>query len=638
MSNYKHTQLNNRMTMQNRPGLSARSGFTLTEMLVAVGLLLVIMLIFSQIFSLAVTAMTRQKGLANNDQRARTAFTVLDADLKRMSYRSVPGQGGIVPLVPGLRYNGEASATEQQGYIYYSENDPNLDTDDVLQFTVDASVTGKYPGAQRYAGQNVLPYYGRGLSLLGPSPPSLSLSVLRDQPDWDDGTPGDNVGSSEKAEVAYFLRNGTLYRRVCLLRNNKVGVPINMAEFDQGNQTALSQPAFRFPTPINDGGVDKYYPYDLMRTYSGNFYTDFDYSAHYDESPYDSIITSIYTSVPPPTFGTNLAVFHGSLSNAATDNYPLGVPYYRFGFNNDTNTPANMRGRPREFIAAADGSTAFHGRYTHEETSHAAFQYPHALTSNVFARSNFDVATFRATGRVPTFAGGPRRGADILMSNVHSFDVQVWDANAFGGVGGFVNIGDGNSVDFAPAARLNNGPTGYGSIDGINDGSPIAADGNNVLDTWHSVADINTTLGLQPVGTGQAPFVPKINTSAIPDWQPTTTYNVGDIVVPSNAYRTNPANNYSRVNRAVYYRCVYSDDGSGNPGPPPGQSDATELANWPTDVLVGPIAEANGEIQWQIVDNRKPIRALRVIIRFIDPLSRQLRQVTMVHSLNEDDI
>ncbi|WP_339748560.1 prepilin-type N-terminal cleavage/methylation domain-containing protein, partial [uncultured Rubinisphaera sp.] len=333
MSNYKHTQLNNRMTMQNRPGLSARSGFTLTEMLVAVGLLLVIMLIFSQIFSLAVTAMTRQKGLANNDQRARTAFTVLDADLKRMSYRSVPGQGGIVPLVPGLRYNGEASATEQQGYIYYSENDPNLDTDDVLQFTVDASVTGKYPGAQRYAGQNVLPYYGRGLSLLGPSPPSLSLSVLRDQPDWDDGTPGDNVGSSEKAEVAYFLRNGTLYRRVCLLRNNKVGVPINMAEFDQGNQTALSQPAFRFPTPINDGGVDKYYPYDLMRTYSGNFYTDFDYSAHYDESPYDSIITSIYTSVPPPTFGTNLAVFHGSLSNAATDNYPLGVPYYRFGFN-----------------------------------------------------------------------------------------------------------------------------------------------------------------------------------------------------------------------------------------------------------------------------------------------------------------
>ncbi|TWT61816.1 hypothetical protein Pan54_25530 [Rubinisphaera italica] len=608
--------------------VTRRSGFTLTEMLVAVGLLLVIMLIFSQIFSLAVTAMTRQKGLANNDQRARTAFTVLDADLKRMSYRSVPGQGGVVPLVPGLRYNGEASATEQQGYIYYSENDPNLDTDDVLQFTVDASVTGKYPGAQRYAGQNVLPYYGRGASL-------DNNTGRRDQPDWDDGTPGDNVGSSEQAEVAYFLRNGTLYRRVCLLRNNKVGVPINMAQFDQGNQTALAQPGYLPSSQFDDGGTFKDIPFDMMRSFpaAGNFYTSFDYSAHYATSPYDAIISTIVTNVAPPTYGTPLAVFHGSLSNSATDNWPLGVPHFRFGFNNDTNTNPNMRGRPREYIAGTLG-TAFHGRYTHEETSNLSFKYPQTLTGNVFAKDDFDIATFRATGRVPAFANGSRRGADILMSNVHSFDVQVWDANAFGGVGGFVNIGDGNSVDFAPAARLNGGSTGYGSIDGIDDGNPVATNGNNVLDTWHSVADINTTLGLQPVGTGQAPFVPKLITTTIDDWMLNTTYNVGDIVVPSNAYRTNPANNYSRVNRAVYYRCVFSDDGAGNPG----QSDATELANWPTDVLVGPIAEANGEIQWQIVDNRKPIRALRVIIRFIDPLSRQLRQVTMVHSLNEDDI
>ncbi|MBR9804425.1 prepilin-type N-terminal cleavage/methylation domain-containing protein, partial [bacterium] len=121
-----------------------RSGFTLTEMLVAVGLLLIIMTIFAQIFQLAVTAMTRQKGMANNDSRARTAFSVIDADLKRMSFRSMRDGGGLVPLVPGLLYDGNLAAPEQRGYFYYSENDPDNDTDDVLQFTVDASLTGQY--------------------------------------------------------------------------------------------------------------------------------------------------------------------------------------------------------------------------------------------------------------------------------------------------------------------------------------------------------------------------------------------------------------------------------------------------------------------------------------------------------------
>ncbi|MCG6154315.1 PulJ/GspJ family protein [Rubinisphaera margarita] len=609
---------------------SRRAAFTLTEMLVAVGLLMVIMVIFAQIFSLAVTAMTRQKGLANNNQQARTVFAVLDADLKRMSYRSVTGDGGVKPLAPGLQYNGEGSADEQQGYIYYSENDPDNDTDDVLQFTVDTSVTGAYPGAQRYAGQAPLPLFGRALSL-------SSSTGVRDQPDWDDGTPGDNVGSSQQAEIVYFLRHGTLYRRVLLLRNNKVGTPPNMARFDQGNQTALAQPGAWQSTTIS--GTTYEIPRDLMRDFTGNFYTSYDYSAHFGTSPYNAVVSSIIPTPPSSTLASGpLAVFHGSLNHASTNNFPLGVPHFRFGFNNDTsNGTAAIRGRPREFITGPGGS-AFIGRFTHEETSHGLFQYPHSTAGNVFARTDYDVDTFRGTGRVPRFVGGSRRGGDILLTSVHSMDIEIWDSTAFGGVGGFVDIGDASAAsDFQSNQKRNPGGSGYGVINGT------AVIQNNIFDTWHSVPDI-TSLGVNAIGTGSAQFVPYVNYPSgvtaptnysavypgrinIQRWSSGMSISDGTRVFPATAPPYGDAIMWeAEIDSMVPQPITYT----GSPINEPTWGSTVELVD-------GSVLDPNEpDIRWRAIDNRRPIKAIRISLRLIDPQSRQLRQVTMVHSFNED--
>ncbi len=580
-----------------------RRGFTLTEMLVAVGLLLVIMTIFAQIFQLAVSAMTNQKGLANNDTRARTAFAVLDADLKRMSYRSIKGQGGIVPLVPGLMYNGRFAADEQRGYFYYSENDPNDDSDDVLQFTVDATLTQQYSGARRYANQTQLPYFGRAAA--------LDMSGRRDQPDWDDGNYGDGVSMSRWAEVSYFLRHGTLYRRVMLIRDTDDGIPGNMARFDDGDTRKLAQPGFPVGPPEDRIPIDMMRP-DAPNPYGGNFYTDFDFSAHHGRSPYDD-------DLPPGSPEHFVAVFHGSLSNEPENNWPLGVPHFRFGFN-------PMSGRPREFVTDGD-IQGFIGRFTHEETSNATFQYPQQMGTGVFTRTDFNMNALYETGRLDVFANGPRRGGDILLTNVHSFNVEIWDANASGGVGGFVNINSGAAAYFSSAQKLN--PTYASRSDATTNVH------SNIFDTWHSIYDLQSSqpdfnrLGVAlptRIGNGQPPFVPKlIDPTSIPEWNGSTTYDVGNRVVPTNLFRNEPMNRYSRINGAIYYQCV----SAGAPG-------ATE-PNWPADAGMRDDIP-DGSVLWRVVDNRRPIKAIRITVRFLDPTSQQMRQMTLVHSFNENEV
>ncbi len=555
-----------------------RTAFTLPEMLVSVGLMLLVMSLFAEIFSLAVTAMTTQIGLAKNDQRARTAFVVIDNDLKRISYRPINDHRGIVPLVPGLKFNGEDASPAQAGYIYYSENNPADETDDVLQFTI-------YGGQKnnRYPEQN-LDYYGRA-GLLTPA-------GARHQPDWDDGTPGDNVSVSKQAEIVYFLRNGTLYRRVVLLRDAN-SIPNNLQDFVQSNNQKLAQPAH-----VTGGD-----PIDLMRPpsgsnplpgYTGNFYSNFDYSAHFGNSPYDSDLST------PPGSPNRVAVFHGSLSNSATDNWPLGVPNFRFGFYHSI-------GRPREFIT--DGTNSFFmGRFTHEETSNTNFGYPQYIpANNPFSRDDYNVNTFLATGRLDLYANGSRRGADILMNNVQSFDVEIWDERANGGVGGFVDIG-ASGGDFSTTNNLNGG---FGSTNNSS-GSVYY---RNVFDTWHSLDSTQLNLlNVGVIGTGQAPYVPKvINPSTVGAWAANTTYAFGDLVRPAVP---------GLINNALLYRCRT-----------PGISGGTDPFTNP-DAVGDPIPD--GAVIWEVVDNRRPIKALRIIIRFHDPNSDQMRQMTMVHSFNED--
>ncbi|MBR9801258.1 hypothetical protein GYB59_05985 [bacterium] len=314
----------------------------------------------------------------------------------------------------------------------------------------------------------------------------------------------------------------------------------------------------------------------------------------------------------------NVAVFHGSLSNEITDNWPLGIPHYRFGF-----SPAS--GRPREYVTNGTDS-AFIGRYTHAETSHGDFQYPQRVTGDVFGRDDFNIAELQQSGKLNIFNGGSRRGADILLNNVHSFDVEIWDARS----NAFVDIAATSgaaATDFAASERLNN------SV-GSSTGAAIAY--RNVFDTWHSAYDINADFGLSVIGNGQPPFVPKEITTGITDWGAATDYNVGDLVRPSTTYRSNVANEYGRINDAIFYECVTAGSSA---------NDAADEPEWLRDVTVldrfsslGAPPSGKTLAEWRLVDNRRPVKAIRLTVRFLDPNSDQMRQVTMINSFNENDV
>ncbi|MFO1092490.1 MAG: type II secretion system protein [Planctomycetaceae bacterium] len=70
-----------------------RRGFTLVEMLVATALVMLIMLLFADVFGAAVGTMTAQRGIANNDQKARSFTTVLRHDLAGRTYRASQQRG-----------------------------------------------------------------------------------------------------------------------------------------------------------------------------------------------------------------------------------------------------------------------------------------------------------------------------------------------------------------------------------------------------------------------------------------------------------------------------------------------------------------------------------------------------------------
>jgi prepilin-type N-terminal cleavage/methylation domain-containing protein len=485
---------------------AVRRAFTLVEMLVAVALVLLMMTMFAEIFTLATGSMSKQKGIAELDQRQRMTSTLLRADIQDRTFIKVypfhpadsstfvSAQNRPINIPSGLR----------QGYFYISENDPENDLDDVFQLTVtrkSASNTLFYGKAKQLldtSGAGVFPYAGQ------PGNPN--------QPDYDDadvevigggGAIGDGkeVGTSTSAEVAYFVRNGNLYRRVLLIRQ-----PLTTAFGTQPMSNPAPAMPVVLPVPLMQPGV---YPTGTTTYVYNNpttFPNDFDYSATYD-------------------FGANRVVFLGQseLSNSVpTAPLSLGRPANRFGFN-------PIAGVPVEWIPSG-----FIGRFTQEETSNVNFAWPGSPLkgpdgtigsmddTNPYTR-NYATIPLTPNGVVSAYANGPRMGEDILLTNVQCFDVKIWDPrggpgpDGQPGVAGYDDDQNGNTDDISELSFANTddgawvdvGHTGaFGYFSQANNKNsnygPLGA-GNRCFDTWHP--------GLGSVGppvSGVAPFRPAL--------------------------------------------------------------------------------------------------------------------------------
>ena len=93
------------------------AGFTLIEMLVAVTLVLLMMVMFGQIFQVATESVTKQRTMADNDQNTRSIVTMIRADLDKRTSRS------MVPFFPGeLAANPGTPFQIRKGYFYLNNN------------------------------------------------------------------------------------------------------------------------------------------------------------------------------------------------------------------------------------------------------------------------------------------------------------------------------------------------------------------------------------------------------------------------------------------------------------------------------------------------------------------------------------
>lgn len=601
-------------------------GFTLVEMLVAVALVLLMMTLFAQVFQMAGGTITTQRGIAENDQRSRTVQNILKGDLDKRSFRLVmpwaTGEDGSLV---------DTAAVDREGYFYYSENDPLNDTDDVLQFTINVNTRVKNP--------DTTALFGKATSGATWNSSGNILSYLRNQPEADDGWSTTN-GTAEgpAAEVVYFIRGGKLYRRVLLIRPNPWGTNGESQPSYVYNNT-LTYDLFDYTVPPPMGGPTPY-PDPLVTT-GISFWNDFDHSAF----PVLGVNNSNPTDV--------CARFHSvdDLSNASTlTQYPLGRPQFRFGHRSET-VAGTVTGRPREFDSP-DGSNVvrFFGRFTHEETSDSNFHHPHGRSTALSGTIDPMVGslTLNTTTNVfPDFVGGLRRGEDLLLSNVHSFDVKVWDAGALGGAGAFVDIGrtaaaadptNPQAVNFSVSGPDNRSNSAYGPI---NPSSAFAApyNVNRVFDTWHPDCNLNLDgiAGDDPppfrhviygagtpnnsewgVAVGQSP---NLGVKQKPTWLASTTYAPGDFVFPTSTNRR--ANGLRFV-----YRCVNVVGTPSTARTEPG------LNEWPA-VSGARLQDgtATDNYVWEAVDNWKPLRAIQITIRYHDVTSDQMRQQTIVHSL-----
>jgi hypothetical protein len=397
-----------------------------------------------------------------------------------------------------------------------------------------------------------------------------------------------------------------------------------------------------------------------------------------------------------------------SLANISPGLLPIGRPDNRFGFDQVYNTPApgtqTVNGAPREYALPYNSQTntftsttpVFFGRYTDEETSNTNFQFPGALpviggtptspmgSGSILGLDSTSYTMWLLNATPPTaptaelsFAGGARRGEDILLTNVISFDVKLWDAHYSeappGGItppvdlnrngvidttGGFVDVGFPNVIPGTPPQVLatgdfqqsNNAFPVYGpNLPGTYVVPPAgtyswapaytyasASNGatynyNNVFDTWYRYFNFDNLQrdydsiavdgGPGPVATtgillAPAPYRPRLGNP----WTANTPYALGAQVDPANT-----ANGY-------VYVCTQAGTSGAAPA---GQPDPFCLSDQVGQLTqLETIGVMDGTVAWQ-AQPPVNVQAIQITVKYLDPSQNLLRQVTIVQSLTK---
>ena len=723
-------------TLKHNPTSADRQGFTLVEMLVSVTLVLLMMTMFTAIFEMATDSVSKQQGIAKNDQQARSLTTIIKADISKRSFRYVQ------PYYPTEDSGTSPTSFGQRaGYLYISTNDTDSGLDDLLQFTVNASLTHETSDDSQFFGSAKLLYDLAADTAFGDTGRRTTLRYNPNQPDADDANlNANNVGGSSAAEISYFVRGGALYRRVMLIREplavagedlsvqpvsnvgdnsyiNTIGAGLNIGGGFAYVQTPLNVHQTN-PGDVNHFGLasgeDAPAAWNVRAT--NDFWRHFDYAA-----------TPVLTGSAPfiPTDIEFVGIDSLSNDDTSPTARSLGLPWVRFGFNALTGV-SREHDNPTERL--------FIGRFTHAETSDPDFNWPLAAcraaaldevsvplaSGQSFNALNAGAAIGngnpmdlvgtrlnlnQSTGVVtefdgPSGRGGSRKVEDLLLNNVHEFKVEIWDDRLQRFVVPSHNFrtqiqdSGGSTVvvhgDYNTSRRINNN---YGPS------LPVGATSrgrNHVFDTW--TPNGLTTLPIRSFdldGSGaisqneaSAPFVPyryypprqdDVPPASPPGpsapasaggpnprtevdretgvarnrgyWDPDIEYAVGDVVfaVPAT-FVANNVDGWDADGDGVF---EWDQDGQTGFGNLPGQGfqlayrcvqdgyTGTDAPSWPRvpgQRFAGvPVGGAPGSPDvWVSVDNRRPLRSIRLTVQFFDQITEKLRQLTLVLPLTTD--
>lgn len=674
-----------------------RSAFTLVEMLVSVTLVLLIMSLFAAIFGLASDTIKLQRGIGENDQRARALVTVVRGDFQKRTQRYV------LPYYPE-----EDAATSptpfatRAGYLYISTNNPSSYQDDLIQFTVDAGLVQQDQDDTPYFGATRLLY--DAIANLDGVAHGTGVPLSPQQPEADDRDIFSNaVAASSAAEVMYFLRNGNLMRRVSLLRDFEAGTQ-NQPVSDTGNEFLIDGAITVTPggnsLPVTAAGGGRFcyvknpsvsanpsttdpltlptdFPPGILLShpdadteYSDDFFAHFDFSAR---------------PLPPDTNTPTNAQFLGVDALNNESGFPLANPANRWGFN-------PLTGLSREHNSST--SQLFMGRFVHAETSDPYFNWP--LARSFASDDNFDtpdppnppdpdvqinngnpmdVVNFPVTlpvgadvvtefngSAIGGVRGGIRRVEDVLLTNVHEFRIEIWDER----LQQYVVPGYGDNTTAVAAAAVGDfhvrrclqfevatGRFKFGPLTvGATPQQPA------VFDTWHPAVsmDFDGDGSSAELSETQPPYLPygfypprqtndlpagPSSDLAPPDgatyWQANTVYSPGDVVfawdgTAVSGWDASGDGNFqwdldsaAIPNQAfqIAYRCLEAGTSDNNPPPSWPETPGVRIADGPT-------------VRWVAIDNRRPLKSVRMTIRFRDQASDQIRQLTMVLPLTDD--
>lgn len=526
------------------------SAFTLVEMMVAVALVTILMTMFAQIFGLASNILSQQRGVANNDQSERMLRTIFREDLNHRTFQDVtPFASEDTPV-----------DERRKGYFHITEGVISDDTDDVLQFTIMKE-------------DNDDPIYGRAQTISG----SVWGTDLN-QPEFDDEYATENdTGASRYGELAYFLRNGNLYRRVMLIREPKVGTSVNP-------QNSMS-------SDLITG------PYNAA-PYNADFWNDFDYSAYYYDPASTNSVRFIGTdflineqpqALPPPV----------TINGVPNIPLSLGVPRFRWGFD-------VVSGQPRRMVKDLSGVYHHIGRFTQQETSDPDYDYPGgnpAVNNWLDPATDLDYDT--ANGVLVGLEAGPRVSEDILLKNVHAFDIQVWDPAVSLGpdnAPGRLGFDDDFSSDVGPDQKPGIANTDDDGINGIDDAGEIMA---GMSDDVSLDADNDGERGWPGSDDG--------------DWR-----DLGHNDPSGFGFYRNATN------------AAFGEY-------PVGQGNGNCFDTWHPNIAAGAMPGSAAPYRPFVTDRKfnvspaeelpQPLRMIRIHIRYVDQKSDQMRDVIIVHTL-----